>query len=155
MSHGGFWQHQSIWQHGWWQRPKGAGSQGPSPEQPEKALTCCFMAGVASTLVASGKGITRSKMLDHDWAHMLPGKHRRTMHGRRDTGREEQRHLVTPDSCTEWITLPGPCPACTRVVQAGACPCRRGQVMLSVLPFPEADWLLQTHLMGPWSFSQS
>lgn len=42
------------------------GSQGASPEQLRKALTCCFMAGVASTLVASGKGITRSKTLDHD-----------------------------------------------------------------------------------------
>ena len=108
MKNGDVWQHQNVWQHKGWQWPKGAGSQGASPEQPGKALTCCFMAGVASTLVASGKGITKSKMLDHDWAHMLPGKHRRTMHGRRETGREEQRQPVTPNSCTEWMTLPCP-----------------------------------------------
>lgn len=52
--HGSFWQHQSIQQWGCWQRPEGDGSQGTSPEQTVKALTCSFMAGVASTLVASG-----------------------------------------------------------------------------------------------------
>lgn len=68
------------------------GSQGSV--QAVKALTCCFIAGVASTLVASGKGITRSKMLDHDWAHMLPGK------CRRETWRGKKRQPVTLSLCT-------------------------------------------------------
>lgn len=72
------------------------------------------------------------------------------MYGRRETGKEEQRQPATPNSCTGWITLSRPCPAGTRVMQAVACLCRRGQVTLSVLPFPGAGWPLQTHLMGPW-----
>lgn len=77
------------------------------------------------------------------------------MHGRRQTRRDEQTQPVTRGSCTEWITLPGPCPACTRVMQARAHPCMKGQVMLSLLPFPGADWFLQSHLMGPRPFGQS
>lgn len=37
-------------------------------------------------------------MLDHDWAHMLPGKSRRKMEG------EEQRQPVTP-RFSGWATL--------------------------------------------------
>lgn len=68
------------------------------PEQPGEALTCCFMAGVASTLVASGKGITRSKMLDHDWAHMLPGKDRKTTAWQEGDGEKSKVNqlLLTP-----------------------------------------------------------
>lgn len=72
--------------------------------------------------------------------------------GRQGEKNKGNQLLLTP---AQAVDLPGPCSACTKAVQARVHPCMRGQIMWSVLPFPGADWLLQTHLMGPWPFSQS
>lgn len=61
---------------------------------------------------------------------------------------EEKRATSYSFLLHRWVTLPGPCPACIRPMQAGAQPCKRSHITLSMLPFPGADWPLQTHPRG-------
>lgn len=77
-------------------------------------LTCFFMAGVASTLIALGNGMTRSKMFAHDCAHMFPRKQTMAWIGRlrKRKGREKQKQRVPQDPTwifkgTNWLPRSG------------------------------------------------